>query len=120
MAIIKVMPQRNKATMARGRMNLSRDMPADLMATNSKLSPKLPKVMMDEKSNANGSAVGTQNKVTNPTSFKTVRISSPLPTRSSIYNQKNCMVKTNTEIAKAAIKGPTKDRIISMSSFFIT
>jgi hypothetical protein len=30
------------------------------------------------------------------------------------------MVNTNTEMMKAAIKGPTNERMTSMSSFFIT
>lgn len=37
-----------------------------------------------------------------------------------MYNQKNCMVNTNTEIAKDPIKGPIKDRMIRISSFLIT
>ena len=90
------------------------------MAINSNLSPKFPKVIMEENSNDRGSAVGIQKSVTNPTSFKTVNKSNPLPTKSSMYNQKNCMVNTNMEILKAAIKGPTKALMIRMSSFFIT
>lgn len=116
----KAIPQTKKVNTNKGRMNRVKEIPAALMATNSNFSPRFPKVMIDEKSNAKGKAIGTQNKATNPTNFKTVMRSSPLPTKSSIYNQKNCMVKTNKEIAKAAIKGPIKDRIINMSSFFIT
>jgi hypothetical protein len=76
--------------------------------------------MIEENNSAIGNAVGIQKKVTKPTNFKTVRISNPFPTKSSMYNQKNCMVNTNTEIMKAAIKGPTNERMTSMSSFFIT
>jgi hypothetical protein len=90
------------------------------MATSSKVSPRLPKVMMEENNKARGKAVGTQNRVTRPISFNTVNRSSPFPTRSSMYSQKNCMVNTNKEMAKAAIKGPIKDLMMSISSFFIT
>jgi len=46
-----------------------------------------------------------------------VTISKPLPTKSSMYNQKNCMVSTNVEIVSAAKKGPMKALRISMSNF---
>ncbi len=113
-------PQTKKVNTNNGRMKRVKEMPAALMATNSNFSPRFPKVMIEEKSKARGNAMGTQNKATNPTNFKTVIKSNPFPTKSSIYNQKNCMVNTNKEIANAAIKGPIKDRIINMSSFFIT
>jgi hypothetical protein len=113
-------PQINKVMINKGRMKRNKGIPAALMATNSKLSPKFPKVIIEENKSASGKAVGTQNKVTSPTNFKTVRISRPFPTRSSMYNQKNCMVKTKIEIRNAAINGPIKDLIINMSSFFIT
>ena len=113
-------PLTKTAKINNGRINRSKGIPADLIAINSNLSPKLPKVMMEENSNDKGSAVGIQKSVTNPTSFKTVNKSNPLPTKSSMYNQKNCMVNTNMEILKAAIKGPTKALMIRMSSFFIT
>ena len=103
-----------------GRIKRNKGIPEALIATNSKDSPKLPKVIIEEKSNARGNAVGTQNKVTKPTNFNKVMKSSPFPTKSSIYNQKNCMVNTKTEIANAAIKGPINERMMSMSSFFIT
>jgi hypothetical protein len=79
-----------------------------------------PNVMIEENNNANGKAVGTQTRVTKPISFKIVHKSSPFPTKSSMYNQKNCMVKTKSAITNAAIKGPIKERIINISSFFIT
>ena len=73
--------------------------------------------MIDENKRAKGKAMGTQNNITSPTSFITVKKSNPLPTRSSMYNQKNCMVNTNNEMAKAAKNGPIKERMMSMSSF---
>jgi hypothetical protein len=87
------------------------------MATSSKLSPKLPKVIMDENNNANGSAVVKVLTDTRPINSIMVRKSSPFPTKSSMYNQKNCMVNTNIQMAKAAKKGAMKARRISMSNF---
>lgn len=116
----KATPQTSMVKTSSGRINRISEIPAAFMATSSNFSPRFPKVIMDEKSNASGKAIGTQNKATRPISLSTVNKSSPFPTRSSIYNQKNCMVSTNREMAKAAINGPIKERIISMSSFFIT
>ncbi len=36
-----------------------------------------------------------------------------------MYSQKNCIVSTNNEIRNAPINGPIKERIMSMSNFFI-
>lgn len=47
-----------------GRMNLSSGMPEDLIATSSKLSPRLPNVMMEEIRTASGNASGTAVAVT--------------------------------------------------------
>ena len=113
-------PVTSKAKINKGRMKRSSGIPEDLMATNSNDSPRFPKVMIAEKSNERGRAVGIQNNVTSPTSLPMVGKSRPLPTRSSIYNQKNCMVSTKTEIEKAATNGPIKDLMMRISSFFIT
>ena len=92
-------------------------MPAALIAINSKLSPKFPKVMMDENSKANGNAVVIVLTETNPINCKMVKMSKPLPTKSSMYSQKNCMVSTKVEMVSAAKKGPMKALRISMSNF---
>ena len=60
----KATPAMNIDTINRGLINRNREMPADLMATNSKLSPKLPKVMIDEIKIAKGSASGIAVTVT--------------------------------------------------------
>jgi hypothetical protein len=116
----KAKPPIKNVIISSGRIKRNNGIPAALMATNSKLSPKFPNVIIEENRSASGNAVGTQNNVTNPTNFKTVNRPRPFPTKSSMYNQKNCMVKTKIEIRNAAINGPIKDLIISMSSFFIT
>jgi hypothetical protein len=98
-------------------MKRTNGMPADLMAMSSKLSPKFPNVMIEEKSNAKGMAVVNILIDTRPTNFKMMNVSNPFPTKSSIYSQKNCMVSTNIEIVNAAKKGPIKALRISMSNF---
>ena len=75
--------------------------------------------MIEEKRSARGSATGTHDNVTSPIKYKRVGRSSPFPTRSSMYNQKNCMVSTNNEIRNAPINGPINERIMSMSNFLI-
>ena len=87
------------------------------MATSSKLSPKFPKVIMEENSKANGSAVVKVLTETRPINSKMVKRSSPFPTKSSMYNQKNCIVSTNIQMAKAAKNGAMNARRISMSNF---
>jgi hypothetical protein len=41
----------------------------------------------------------------------------PLPTKSSIYSQKNCITRTSSVIKNVAIKGPIKDFNTSLSNF---
>ena len=120
LANTKAIPVINTAKNIKGFKNLKKEIPADLMATNSKFSPKFPSVMIDESSMANGNASGTAVAEKNTINLMIVPKSNPLPTKSSIYNQKNCITKTKSEIKNVAKKGPMKERSISMSSFFIT
>ena len=77
-------PDKKMANINNGCMNLTNGMPAALIAINSKLSPKFPKVMIDENNNANGNAVVNVVADTKPISCKMVRVSRPFPTRSSM------------------------------------
>jgi hypothetical protein len=45
-------------------------------------------------------------------------ISIPLPIRSSIYTQKNCIISITIEIIKVTMKGPMKERMLNKYSFF--
>ena len=36
----------------------------------------------------------------------------PLPIKSSMYSQKNCMISMNIEIRKVTTKGPAKERML--------
>ena len=113
----KAIPAKKIVKINSGRIKRISGIPAALMAMSSKLSPKFPKVMIEEKSKAKGSAVVNVLTETNPTNSKIVNRSSPLPTKSSMYNQKNCMVSTKVEMVSAAKKGPMKALRISMSNF---
>ena len=93
--------------------------PADLIATNSKLSPRLPKVMIDDNKIASGNASGTSVALKYITNLNIVNVSMPFPTKSSIHNQKNCKINTNSVRKKVAINGPRKALRTSMSSFLI-
>ena len=101
-------------------MKRSNGIPAAFMATISNVSPKFPNVMMEESSNANGNAKGTQVMATTPIRYNKVPVSKFFPTKSSRYNQKNCIINTNNAIKKVAMNGPIKARMMSMSNFFIT
>ena len=92
-------------------------MPADFMATISKVSPRFPKVIMPESSMDKGNAKGTQCITTKPINLSRTKKFKPLPTISSKYNQKNCSVNTKTAIEKVAKKGPIKDLMINISNF---
>lgn len=106
-------------TINTGRIKRINGTPADLMATNSKVSPNLPNAIMDDSKSANGNASGTHVTATNEVRYAKVPRSRPLPTRSSMYNQKNCRIKTNKEMRKVARNGPIKERNTSISSFLI-
>ena len=62
----KAKPLIKKVKINKGLINLNKGMPADLMATISKVSPRLPKVIIEEINNAKGSAKGTQVIATTP------------------------------------------------------
>jgi len=116
----KARPLRKIVTIKIGRMNRNKGMPADLIATSSKDSPRLPKVMMDDNRMASGKASGTTVAATYAINFPMVTISTPLPTISSIYNQKNCSTSTKSVIKKVAMNGPMNALRMSLSSFLIT
>ena len=107
-------------TTSNGLMKRSKEMPADFIATNSKLSPRLPNVMIEDIKIDNGNANGIAVAVTYAVSLRMFEKSNPLPTKSSMYFQKNCITRINRVMKKVAMNGPMKDLSISLSSFFIT
>src|SRR5436190_5295701 len=98
-------------------MNLSNEIPEAFTATNSILSPRLPKVINDESKTASGKARGTNAALWYHINSNITFVERPLPTKSSIHNQKNCNIKTSSVIKNTAIKGPTNALITSLSSF---
>jgi hypothetical protein len=94
-------------------------MPEDLMATNSKLSLKFPKVIMDEIKMAIGIASINKDALAYQTNCAIVTKSSPFPTKSSIYFHKLCIINTKKPMKKVMMNGPIKDFSISLSNFFI-
>ena len=75
--------------------------------------------MMEDSRMARGRARGMAVAVTYPVSSRMALNSNPLPTRSSMYFQKNCITSTNNVTKKVAMKGPMKACRMSLSSFFI-
>ena len=113
-------PASNIEIINRGLVKRSSPIPADLIATSSKVSPRFPKVIIDESNTASGRASGTRVAL-NKAISRTMSIPSiPLPTKSSIHSQKNWMINTNSVIKKVAMNGPIKERMMSISSFLIT
>ena len=102
-----------------GRIKRSREIPADFMATNSKLSPRFPKVIIEEIRMAIGIAKARREAPAYQINCPMVTISKPLPTKSSIYFQSICIINTNTAMKKVIMKGPIKVLRISLSNFFI-
>ena len=99
-------------------MTFNNDCPDAFKAVSSFLSAKLPYVMIDENNTANGNAKGIRVAETKNNSLKRIQSSNPLPIRSSMYTQRNCMIKKNIAIEKVIKKGPIKDLIMKISNFF--
>ena len=113
----KATPQINRLTKKSGCINRSNEIPEDLTATNSKLSPRLPKVINDESKTASGNASGTSAALWYQTNSRIIPMESPLPTKSSIHSQKNCNSNTSSVTKNTAINGPMNALITSLSSF---
>ena len=111
------MPVRINETKNKGRINRNKEIPDDLIATSSKLSPSFPNVIIDESNMAIGSARVTKVALAYTRNFKSVTMSRPLPTRSSIYFHNICIMNTNNVMKNVAIKGHKKAFKISLSSF---
>ena len=113
------MPQSKTATQINGRINLNNEIPEDFMATSSKLSPRLPKVMIEEIRIAIGMVNVRSEALAYHKNCPMVKRSRSLPTRSSIYFHKLCIINTKKVMKNVAINGPINDLIMSVSNFFI-
>jgi len=94
-------------------------MPDDFIAMSSKVSPRFPNVIIEEMRMAIGIANASKEALAYQRNWPIVIKSSPLPTRSSMYFHKVCIINTKRAIKKVAIKGPKKDFSMSLSNFFI-
>lgn len=86
-----------------------KDRPLAFSAVSSLFSDRFPRVIIDERSIARGRARGIKLAETKNNSSRITRIEIPFPIKSSIYIQKNCIIKINIDIANVTINGPKKD-----------
>src|SRR5690606_38896816 len=84
------------------------EIPAAFIAVSSELSPKLPKVIIEERSMAKGRAMETLVAEAYHKSCKITYQSKPFPIRSSMYLNKNSINNTNITMKNVAIKGGMK------------
>ncbi len=102
-----------------GTRTLWSDMPAALMARSSLFSPSVPSVIIDASRVARGSERGSNVALPQPRNSSITLKLSPLPTSSSMYSHRNCIMRMNTTTSRIAMNGPMKDFIMNRSSFFI-
>jgi hypothetical protein len=114
------MPQSRSEKNINGRMKRSNEIPDDLIATNSKLSPRLPNVMMEEIRIAMGIVSVSRDALAYHKNLPIVIKSKPFPTRSSMYFHKVCIINTKNAMKNVAMNGPVNALRISLSNFFIT
>ena len=96
-----------------------REMPAALMAVSSELSPRLPKVISEERRMASGKACGTSIRPIYQKNCAITSIEIPFPMRSSIYRHRNCIISTNWQMKKVPMKRSPNCLAINMSNFLI-
>ena len=113
------MPQSRMDTNVSGRKKRNSEIPDDLMATSSKLSPRLPSVIIEDIKMAMGIASVSREALAYHKNSPMVSKSRSLPTRSSMYFHRLCIISTKNAIKNVAINGPMKDVRISLSIFFI-
>lgn len=101
----------------RGRMILRSGIPAAFMESSSYFSPKLPNVINAANRMANGRDRGIKVKPDKKKNWAKTPISSPLPTNSSTYLHRNCIIKMNRQIKNVPEKSNRKLFRIKMSIF---
>ena len=100
-------------TTVSGLIILYNDKPLDFRAVSSLLSAKLPKVIKEESKMASGKAKGIKLAETYNSNSRITQILNPLPIKSSMYTQKNCIIRMNIEITNVIRNGPIKDRMLN-------
>ena len=89
------------------------------MARSSLFSPNVPNVIIDDRRVASGRERGSRVALPHPRNSSMTLKLSPLPTSSSIYSQRNCIMRMKTTTSRIAMNGPTNDFNMNWSSFFI-
>ena len=102
-----------------GTSTLCREMPAAFIASSSLFSPSVPRVIMDASSVARGNERGRRVAAPHPRNSSMTLKLKPLPTSSSIYSHKNCIIRMNTTTRRIATNGPMNDFNMNWSNFFI-
>lgn len=69
---------------------------------------------MDDSNTARGNAMGTRLAEVYISNSAITGNSRPLPTKSSMYFQRNCINSTNTTMKNVSMNGPRKDLIVSL------
>jgi len=98
-------------TMISGLMILLRETPDVFMASSSRFSPMFPNVISEASKIARGRANGTMLALEYRRNSPSIFNSSPFPTRSSIYFQRNCISSMKITRKKVRKRGPINDFI---------
>ena len=102
----------------KGRSILLNDSPEDLSAVSSLFSAKLPVVMMEESKTVSGNARGIKPALMYTINSRITLNPNPLPIKSSMYFQKNCIRRMNKDTSRVATKGPKNDFKLNKYSLF--
>ena len=94
------------------------EIPAALIAVSSELSPRFPNVISDDNRIARGNACGTSIRLIYQKNWDKTSIESPLPIKSSIYLQRNCIISTNWQMKNVPMKSILNCRAMNISNFF--
>jgi hypothetical protein len=92
-------------------------MPAAFMESNSYFSPKFPNVIRAANKMANGRESGINVKPDRKKNWARTPISNPLPTNSSTYLQRNCIMNMKRQIKNVPEKSNRKLFRMKMSNF---
>ena len=106
-------------TVARGIMMRCNEMPAALIASSSLFSPSVPSVIMEASSVASGRESGSSVALPQPRNSRMTFMLRPLPTSSSMYSHRNCIIRMNMTTNRIAMNGPMNDLSMNWSNFFI-
>ena len=97
-----------------------REMPEAFRAVSSLFSPICPRVIIEASSVASGRASGRAWLQTPQKRNSMMTLNPrPRPTSSSMYSQRNCIIRMKMTTSRIAKNGPTNDLTMNLSNFFI-